>query len=721
MASFPSFLAFWNYRKRIKISGSSGAGTNYQVLLKIGENYTTWRPSTAYNAGALVKPTAGSNSFFYECTTAGTSGSTEPTWPTTDGATVTDGTVVWTARAGFTLDGKSAKFPSGTSDGGDLRFTDADSLSLQNFWVENVTGASPNRVAYVWVKVSADLGSDQYLYCFFGNPNASNASNGTNTFLFFDDFESYVDGSDINGQGGWITKRVGGTGEAKVRTINGRKHLRLSSTDNGTTVIHPQSVGNYGVALRVYNYEAVIGESLELSFSTDQINSNGSVYNGYTLDWWGWGGGSSRINKASSGSYTSLVSISDSTMSGIYHTSEFTWFGSSLKGFRNGELKLSATDSSYSSLTYIHLHIWTPSDRYIDWVLLRRYIYPEPSFSSSDELEERSPILITLNGWMYRKPLSITEQSGNNLIDYSICLKIGESSTSANYDFHLGGLSAKFPSGKNDSGDLRFYDGTNGLPFWVEKVDGTAPNRTAYVWVRIPYLGANQTKTLWCYFGNPNATNISNGDNTFALFDDFDVTSLNTIKWTPVGDYSISNGIIQINPNHSTNSGTIDGISCNDGIYSNLTFNYPIEIRTKITRHTDYVLYKIGLLGLYYDYDDGGANYWGLFLNNSRVITWGYDIPSNGLVGDVIVRITSNSFYLKDSSSNTPQTWNYGLNNNPNNYRIILSSWYTGDMSIDFVTVRKYTSPEPALTWVGNIEKNSISSSYFIVSYKQRN
>jgi hypothetical protein len=365
--------------------------------------------------------------------------------------------------------------------------------------------------------------------------------------------------------------------------------------------------------------------------------------------------------------------------------------------------------------------VWSPSDRYIDWVVVRRYIYPEPSFNLVDELEERSLISVTLNNWKYKKAFYLAERSGNNLTNYSICLKIGESSTSTNYDFHLDGFSAKFPSGKNDSGDLRFYDGADGLSFWVEKVVGTAPNRTAYVWIKIPYLDAYQTKTLYCYFGNPNASNVSNGDNTFILFDDFDMTSLNTIKWTPVGDYSISNSIIQINPNHSTNSGTIDGISCGDGIYSNLIFNYPIEIKTKIAGHTNYVLYAIGLIGLKYHYDDGGANYWGLILNGSRVVAWGYDVPSNGLIGDVIVRITSNSFYLKDPSSNTPQTWNYGLNNNPNNYRVIIDSWYTGDISIDFVTVRKYIFPEPIITWSGNIEKNSISSSYFIVSYKQRN
>lgn len=39
----------------------------------------------------------------YECTTAGTSGTTAPTFDTTIGATTTDGTAVWTARMAWTL------------------------------------------------------------------------------------------------------------------------------------------------------------------------------------------------------------------------------------------------------------------------------------------------------------------------------------------------------------------------------------------------------------------------------------------------------------------------------------------------------------------------------------------------------------------------------------------------------------------------------------------
>ena len=59
---------------------------------------SAWAASTAYALGDYVSATT-KNGFRYECTTAGTSGTAEPTWPTTAGTTVTDNTAVWTCRS----------------------------------------------------------------------------------------------------------------------------------------------------------------------------------------------------------------------------------------------------------------------------------------------------------------------------------------------------------------------------------------------------------------------------------------------------------------------------------------------------------------------------------------------------------------------------------------------------------------------------------------------
>lgn len=60
--------------------------------------YVGWKASTVYAQGATVVPDP-RNGYFYKVTTAGTSGATQPTWPTGTGGTVTDGgTLVWTRQ-----------------------------------------------------------------------------------------------------------------------------------------------------------------------------------------------------------------------------------------------------------------------------------------------------------------------------------------------------------------------------------------------------------------------------------------------------------------------------------------------------------------------------------------------------------------------------------------------------------------------------------------------
>jgi hypothetical protein len=56
-----------------------------------------WKANTAYAVGATVQPSP-ANGHSYVCSTAGTSGPTQPTFLTTKAVTVSDGSVVWTER-----------------------------------------------------------------------------------------------------------------------------------------------------------------------------------------------------------------------------------------------------------------------------------------------------------------------------------------------------------------------------------------------------------------------------------------------------------------------------------------------------------------------------------------------------------------------------------------------------------------------------------------------
>lgn len=79
--------------------GAASVAEAYRSVWYFGiDRPRAWAASTAFRYGAhvITDPDA-VPSLIMKCTTAGTSGSTEPTWPTTAGGTVTDGSAVWTA------------------------------------------------------------------------------------------------------------------------------------------------------------------------------------------------------------------------------------------------------------------------------------------------------------------------------------------------------------------------------------------------------------------------------------------------------------------------------------------------------------------------------------------------------------------------------------------------------------------------------------------------
>jgi prepilin-type N-terminal cleavage/methylation domain-containing protein len=57
--------------------------------------YPRWRSGAAYTTSSYIIPT-NFNGHYYKCTTAGTSGTTEPNWPLNSGGTVTDSGITWT-------------------------------------------------------------------------------------------------------------------------------------------------------------------------------------------------------------------------------------------------------------------------------------------------------------------------------------------------------------------------------------------------------------------------------------------------------------------------------------------------------------------------------------------------------------------------------------------------------------------------------------------------
>jgi len=137
-----AWLTGWNYRKLITISRATGAVTNYQMQLLVGES-----------SGAV-----GEN---VDCNSH--------------------------IQTNFD----------------DLRFTTSDGVTLLDYWIESITGVTPNRLATVWIEFDSIGTGATTFYMYYGKSGAPVVSSGVNTFIVFDDFERGIDGDAIGGS--WTT------------------------------------------------------------------------------------------------------------------------------------------------------------------------------------------------------------------------------------------------------------------------------------------------------------------------------------------------------------------------------------------------------------------------------------------------------------------------------------------------------------------------------------
>ena len=73
------------------------------------------------------------------------------------------------------------------ADFDDLRFTTSDQTTQLSYWLESKTDSS---TATIWVKIPSLVSGNNTIYMYYANASVTTASNGDNTFVFFDDFEN---------------------------------------------------------------------------------------------------------------------------------------------------------------------------------------------------------------------------------------------------------------------------------------------------------------------------------------------------------------------------------------------------------------------------------------------------------------------------------------------------------------------------------------------------
>mgnify|MGYP001566502770 CR=1 FL=1 len=131
----------------------SAINTGFYNALKLWPE--AWATTTAFAVGDVVQATT-YNAHAYKCTTAGTTGGTEPTWGTTNGGTTADGTVTWTCYDSKTYNVRAPQgstvpyvtfsmetdIPIGT-------FEDMEEIESLTFWVNCFSDKSTADVAEI--------------------------------------------------------------------------------------------------------------------------------------------------------------------------------------------------------------------------------------------------------------------------------------------------------------------------------------------------------------------------------------------------------------------------------------------------------------------------------------------------------------------------------------------------------------------------------------------
>jgi len=161
-------------------------------------------------------------------------------------------------------------------------------------------------------------------------------------------------------------------------------------------------------------------------------------------------------------------------------------------------------------------------------------------------------------GGTYRTPITITEQSGTDLYNYSIKIILN----STNFD---GWNNILYENGS----DVYFLDNSgNPLYYWIESFNKTEQQAT--IWVRVPSIPASSSITIYMYYGGTNDyPDYNDPAQVFPFYDDFNGDSLDTSKWKinypDDGSVSVSNSELSIISKDTQTSPTVQSLQSFSG------------------------------------------------------------------------------------------------------------------------------------------------------------
>lgn len=310
-----AWLTGWTYRKSITLSRASGAVTNYQMKLLIGES-------------------SGASGEDVDC-------------------------------GGHCL-----------SSFNDLRFTASDGETTLDYWIESISGATPNQLATVWIEFDS-IGTDATtFYMYYGKSDAAAASNGANTFLLFDDFDDNSIDTDK-----WEV--VLNTWEESSGKLKG-----TCASNNYTIILSKNQISasdNYAVDATIAAQNGLTALNYQSGLVINDAKVSDSMGIGYWLDLSGY---DEWIIKDETGALTEGTKDTnfDARLSNSY---SFRKTGTSHKLFVNGVEKASHTYSWSTAPQYVGCYVaYVANYATFNDFRVRQYLATEPAWGAWGSQED---------------------------------------------------------------------------------------------------------------------------------------------------------------------------------------------------------------------------------------------------------------------------------------------------------------------------------------------
>jgi hypothetical protein len=272
--------------------------------------------------------------------------------------------------------------------------------------------------------------------------------------------------------------------------------------------------------------------------------------------------------------------------------------------------------------------------------------------------------------------------------------------------------------------------GSGALDLKLEVTYQSCNSQNTKIWVKVPNIPASSTKTIYLYYGNPNANSLSNGNLVFDFFEDFErgTTGWNAVKyWDPDGTSTVSSatttgyssplagGVRLYEPGggYASTGGLEKSLSITTGFY--LTFNAMWSVTARQTNYDNFAIIVEATDGtttktVAYRFITGGSPcgyYWNAFSGSCGNRDYFCLLPNTWTTVSTDVKSDFSSLC--------------GLSiNRITKIQIAVGSYATTIYGYaDNIIIRKYTSPEPTII-LGNEEiyfQQNVYLSRFIFSW----